>query len=428
MPPDHANRPAPTPIEIVLRLLIVIIGPSLVSVVTENHRVGPGMMPEVGVALASAVSRGTAATPRQGQSVLTIAASGAAQNMANQQVEAEFVEEKLEHKERKKAAPDELSNVGDIDLTDNTIADVSDRDHYVVLEKSLNVLKVAEESVEKVVNDMMYLEGCDSQPGAAAIESLAQTQSLLVALLYGAARCRQHKNQKEVEDTQKAFNDKDDSARPAEVFRPIVFRKGIGWTWLVGPVSVESIQLIVQVLSWREEVLLASNGLEKARPSPSCEVQHRGRPGTVLSFEQRKAIQKKHKEHWLESMDHIRQEVSKRRNFKNAAVGRDLQSYYRAYCFSKCGGVEWLNVFIAIGKCDEDVLECLNQANCDVLVGPIAAGSLSVGISLLCVEVGQYVFGRSRQAGVGWGVVCGGVGLSQSGRCRRGMMVLGVSG
>ena len=311
-------------------------------------------MPVVEVALASASSRGTAprstsspstwttcpATPLQdtddGQSVLTIAAQ-------------ETAGDSVAH-----AAADQAE--GGYNFLASQRAIVYE-DIFAYMQKAENAINAT---------DDLVINATDK---AAVIAEISKLTAFLVAMQAVSDEPRQHTNEA-------AKKGHDDNAWPPAPFRTLARNKSDGgWIW--SDHSEVLTQLIVRVLSWRDEVLSSAiGGFEKSCwPSPNLVTSHavgylgrgchlgRGLPGIVLSLEQQRAVLKKHKDHWQEStlaVD-IKHNVMQRRHNKTAA-GRDMRSYYRTAVYRECGGKELLDILIAIGKWDDDVLECMNEA------------------------------------------------------------------
>jgi hypothetical protein len=105
---------------------------------------------------------------------------------------------------------------------------------------------------------------------------------------------------------------------------------------------------IAEVLSWREEAV-AEAGLSK---------------GVVLPFEHQKQIQARHYRRWVEDPQNADKvaKVSRRRRGVRHMMHRDLTSMYRAWCYERFGGREWLYILIALGDIDDDIIACMNRA------------------------------------------------------------------
>ena len=116
-----------------------------------------------------------------------------------------------------------------------------------------------------------------------------------------------------------------------------------GQGWIFSGVLAE--QVVAQVLQWREEV----SG---------------GQPYDLLPLELQKVIQRKHFELWRDDpaqADKVRTVTERRRGVKHK-IFRDLWSMHRTHCFEQFGGREWMHMIIALGRLDDLVMQCMNEA------------------------------------------------------------------
>ena len=121
---------------------------------------------------------------------------------------------------------------------------------------------------------------------------------------------------------------------------------------------------VMQLLEWRD-VEFQSMGLG-ATAGPSAGTTS-GRPGHWLPFDRQKAIHEKHKKMWSEAPENQAKlkNLEKRHKGVNHKIIRDRNAMYRADCFEKMGGTDWLYILVAIGTLDDKIMKCMNEAGVD---------------------------------------------------------------
>ena len=120
---------------------------------------------------------------------------------------------------------------------------------------------------------------------------------------------------------------------------------GDGWYFSEQAAAEE----IAEILQWRR------GALEKAGLSQD---------GLFLPLDHQKQVQAQHFQSWLEDPQNADKvaAVNRRREGVKHKMHRDLTSMYRAWCYERFGGREWLYILIALGDIDDDIIACMNRA------------------------------------------------------------------
>lgn len=117
--------------------------------------------------------------------------------------------------------------------------------------------------------------------------------------------------------------------------------EGGGWVYS-GAVAVEHVG---RILEWREEVAGTN-------------------PPRVLPKEMHKEIKRRHFDSWVNDERQVDtvEAVKKLHDGTKHKVARDLASKHRVACYERFGGLEWMEMIIALGHLDDLALACMNQA------------------------------------------------------------------
>ena len=75
-------------------------------------------------------------------------------------------------------------------------------------------------------------------------------------------------------------------------------------------------------------------------------------------------IHEKRFQAWKEDPDNLDKikTVERRHNGVNHKINRDLLSMHRTACKDAFGGIEWMNLLIAVGRFDDLIMRCMNEA------------------------------------------------------------------
>ena len=182
-----------------------------------------------------------------------------------------------------------------------------------------------------------------------------------------AAQVERHREREE-EEQQQQHADPDQELQPQDLVAtmPTVVRmptpSGQGWVWSGKAAEDE----VVQVLEWRDVEFAELDAGLGAAAGPAAGATS-GRPGVVLPFKQQKAIHDKHWRQWLQDPKNKEklEKVEERHDGVHHRMIRDQKAMYRAGCFEKMGGTDWLYVLVAIGTLDDVVMMCMNEAGVD---------------------------------------------------------------
>ena len=84
----------------------------------------------------------------------------------------------------------------------------------------------------------------------------------------------------------------------------------------------------------------------------------------ILSLEQSKRIHDLRFQAWKEDPENFNKikQVERRHNGVGHKITRDLMSMHRTACKEAFGGIEWMNLLIAVGRFDDLIMCCMNEA------------------------------------------------------------------
>ena len=214
----------------------------------------------------------------------------------------------------------------------------AEEDHAIYLARALTFHQVM---------DVLRYEGLTSwtpDESEAAIEVIAEEQKKKARDWLPAKQG--DINEADDDDDDNAFIHRPAAYIPSTILDPV--------TGIVKDNRPAMTQLVSDVLHWRQEVLKKS-GLDGID-------DRAGWPGFVLSKEQHKEVQEKHRARW-EKTDQAyfyRKKVAHMYLDARDSI-RTMDSYYRTSCKTEFGGLEVLGMIIAIGKWDDGVEKCHNE-------------------------------------------------------------------